>query len=62
MDHGHVFCRTGTAKREVCLIFVQNMVDTVYEILPTLPRLPNVGSKAAAYTAVALRLLTWRIW
>jgi len=23
---------------------------------------PKVGSKAAAYTAVALRLLTWRIW
>ena len=23
---------------------------------------PNVGPKAAAYTVVALRLLTWRIW
>ena len=34
------------------------MWNTTNILLPP----PNVGSKAAAYTAVALSLLTWRIW
>ena len=47
---------------EVWQIFVQNTFDTVYEIQPNVGTHPNVGSKAAAYTDVALSLLTWRIW